>query len=70
MDATAVYKNVKYGTTMTLTGETLPAMGGDIHFYGNDGSSDWVFMLTGDMNNIKGKAQSGGKELNVTLKKK
>ena len=70
MDATAVYKNVKYGTTMTLTGETLPAMGGDIHFYGNDGSSDWVFMLTGDMNNIKGKVQNGGKELNVTLKKK
>ena len=70
MDATAVYKNVKYGTTMTLTGETLPAMGGDINFYGNDGSSDWVFSLTGDMNNINGKAQSGGKNFIVTLKKK
>lgn len=61
---------MKYGTTMTLTGETLPAMGGDINFYGNDGSSDWVFSLTGDMNNINCKAQSGGKNFIVTLKKK
>ena len=69
-DIKAVYKNVKYGTSMNLTGESLPADGGNINFYGKDGNSDWVFMLGGDVNNITGTAQSGGKELNVTLRKK
>lgn len=67
----AVYKNVKYGTTMNLSGESLPAMGGDISFYGSDGGNDWTFNLSGDANNITGTAQSGdGKELKVNLHKK
>jgi hypothetical protein len=69
-DATAIYKNVKYGTTMNLNGESLPAMGGDINFYGKDGNTDWVFSLTGDADNITGTAQSGDSELNITLHKK
>lgn len=67
----AVYKNVKYETTMNLDGESLPAMGGDISFYGSDGSNNWSFNLSGDAENISGTAQSGdGKELKVTLHKK
>ncbi len=69
-DIKAVYKNVKYGTSMNLTGESLPADGGNINFYGKDGNTDWVFMLGGDVDNITGTAQSGGKDLKVTLKKK
>lgn len=69
-DVSGVYKNVKYGTTMKLDGESLPAMGGDISFYGNDNGTQWVFNLTGDVNNISGTAQGGGKEMKVTLKKK
>lgn len=69
-DATAIYKNVKYGTSMEMSGESLPAMGGDINFYGKDGNTDWVFSLTGDADNITGTAQSGDSELNITLHKK
>ncbi|MBR1880754.1 MAG: hypothetical protein IJ804_08445 [Prevotella sp.] len=69
-DVSATYKNVKYGTTMQLSGESLPAMGGDIDFYGKDGNADWVFHLSGDADNISGTAQSGDKEMNITLRKK
>lgn len=69
-DIKAIYKNVNYGTTMNMNGESLPSMGGDISFYGNDGDTNWVFNLTGDVNNITGTAQSGNKELKLTLKKK
>ena len=67
---TAVYKNVKYGTAMNLTGESLPADGGNISFFGKDGNTDWIFNLSGDCENITGTAQSGDSELNLTLHKK
>ena len=68
---TGRYKNVKYGTTMKLDGESLPAMGGDISFYGNDKGTQWTFSLSGNAENISGTAQSGdGKEMKVTLRKK
>lgn len=63
----AIYKNVKYGTKMRMEGESLPADGGDINFYGKDGGTDWVFRLTGDADNITGTAEAGGKSLNITL---
>jgi len=67
----AVYKNVKYETSMNLDGESLPADGGNISFFGSDGSNNWTFNLSGDADNISGTAQSGdGKELKVTLHKK
>jgi len=70
-DVSAVYKNVKYSTVMNLSGESLPAMGGDINFYGNDNGTNWTFSLSGTAENISGTAQSGdGKELKVTLQKK
>ena len=65
------YKNVKYGTTMDLAGESLPAMGGNISFYGKDGDTQWVFNLSGDADNINGTADCGdGKQLQLNLKKK
>lgn len=66
----ATYKNVKYGTVMELTGESLPADGGNINFYGKDGNTDWIFALSGDCENVTGTAQSGDNELNITLHKK
>lgn len=67
----AIYKNEKYETSMNLDGESLPAMGGDISFYGSEGDNNWTFNLSGDADNISGTAQSGdGKELKVTLHKK
>lgn len=63
----ATYKNVKYGTTMKMEGEALPANGNDLTFYGKDQGNDWVFSLTGDVDNITGTANSGGKSLKVTL---
>lgn len=67
----AMYKNVRYGSTMRLDGESLPADGGDINFYGKDGDTQWVFNLSGDANNISGTARGGeDKEMKVTLKKK
>lgn len=65
-----MYKNVKYGTTMKLDGESLPAMGGNITFYGNDNGTQWTFTLTGTVDNITGTAQNGDKEMKVTLNKK
>ncbi len=65
----AIYKNIKNGNTMRLDGESLPAMAGDISFYGNDGSTQWVFYLSGDVNNIGGTAQVGTSELNLQLHK-
>ena len=66
----AIYKNVKYGTIMNLDGESLPAMGGDINFYGSDGSNNWTFNLSGDIECITGKAYNGDQELNIKLNKK
>lgn len=70
-DVKAVYKNVKYGTTMNLDGESLPAMGGNITFYGSEGGHNWTFELTGVASNISGTARSDdGKEMKVKLTKK
>lgn len=70
-EISGIYKNVKYGTTMKLSGESLPAMGGDISFYGTDNGNQWTFNLTGTCDNITGTTQSGdGKEMKVTLHKK
>jgi hypothetical protein len=66
----ATYKNVKYGTVMELTGESLPADGGNINFYGKDGNTDWIFALSGDCENVTGTAQSGDNELDIKLHKK
>ena len=68
-DVSGTYKNVKYGTTMKLDGESLPAMGGDISFYGKDGDTQWVFNLSGNADNISGTAQGGGKEMKIALHK-
>ena len=69
-DLKAVFKNVKYGTSMNLDGESLPADGGNINFYGKDGNNDWYFNLTGDASNITGTAQSGESKLKLSLNKK
>lgn len=66
----AVYKNLSYETTMKLYGESLPAQGGDISFYGKDGNIDCFFNLTGDDTNITGVAQSDDTELKILHKKK
>lgn len=67
----AVYKNVKYNATMTLEGESLPAMGGDISFIGRDSKDNaWIFDLSGDADNISGTASGDGKNFNVTLHRK
>ena len=69
-DVSGVYKNVKYGTTMNLSGESLPAMGGDINFYGKADGQDWTFYLSGTCDHVTGTAQSGGKEFRLSLHKK
>lgn len=67
----AVYKNVKYGATMELAGESLPADGGNISFFGKDSNSnDWSFDLSGDVESITGTANGDGKTFKVTLHKK
>jgi hypothetical protein len=67
---TAIYKNVKYGTIMNLAGESLPADGGNISFFGKDATGDWSFELSGDCENVTGTAQSGDSKLDLTLHKK
>lgn len=64
---TAIYRNVKYGTVMNLKGESLPADGGNISFFGKDGNTDWVFNLSGDFDNITGTASCNGKQLPIKL---
>ena len=69
-DVKATYKNVKYGTTMELGGESLPSMGGDINFFGSDNGTDWSFCLTGDAQKIRGTANDDEKQFKVTLHRK
>lgn len=69
-DLDGLYVNVKYGTTMKLAGESLPAMGGNINFFGKDGKTDWSFTLTGTADQITGTAYGDGKELKMNLHKK
>lgn len=66
----AIYKNVKYGATMNLIGESLPAMGGDISFLGSTNDGDWSFDLTGNAELITGTASGNGKNLKVRLRRK
>ncbi|MBQ8458067.1 MAG: NADH-quinone oxidoreductase subunit J [Prevotella sp.] len=67
----ADYRNVKYSTKMKLQGESMPADGGNISFFGKDPQGNqWNFYLGGDANHITGTAQSDGKELKVTLHRK
>jgi len=70
-DINGIYKNLKFGTIIELTGESLPAMNCDINFYGKADGQEWTFYLTGTVDEITGKAQSSdSKELKVTLRKK
>lgn len=69
-DVSATYHNVNYGTTMNLTGESLPAQAGDISFYGEENGRSWSFSLTGDANKITGTAYGDNKQFNVTLQPK
>lgn len=67
----AKYKNVKFSATMQLEGESLPAQGGNISFYGDDSAGKkWFFELEGNADHITGTAQGDGKELPVILYKK
>lgn len=67
----AIYKNVKYGTTMRMTGESLPADDGKISFFGEENGNQWNFELDGDANNITGIAYgSNNYQFNVKLKRK
>lgn len=66
----ATYKNVKYGSTMNLIGESLPAMGGDISFLCSTNDGDWSFDLTGNAEEITGTASGDGKNLKVRLHRK
>jgi len=66
----AIYKNVKYGATMNLIGESLPAMGGNISFLGSSSDGDWNFYLTGNAELITGTASGNGKNLKVKLHRK
>lgn len=69
-NVTAEYKNVKNSARMHLEGESLPAQGGDISFFGKDTSgNDWNFDLSGTSDNIAGTASSDGKQLEIKLRR-
>lgn len=69
-DLKALYRNLKYSTTMDLSGESLPSMGGNISLYGRVEGEDWIFNLSGTAQVIQGYVQYGNKKLEVALKKK
>jgi ATP-dependent DNA helicase RecQ len=64
------FKDVMNGYSMHLDGESTPAMGGDIVFYGNMDGSNWTFNLTGNANEITGQADNGATKFNLSLNKK
>ena len=64
------YKDVNSGATMSLDGESLPAQGGDITFYGNLNNSNWTFFLIGTADNITSTGSNDGNEYSITLHKK
>ena len=67
----ADYLNVKYSARMKLAGESLPADGGNITFFGDDAQNNrWFFDLEGDADNITGTGRSGNKNLPITLRRK
>ena len=68
---TATYRNVKYGTTMEMIGESLPADDGAISFFGEENGRHWSFYLTGDPEDIRGTAtNSENFETNIALRRK
>ncbi len=70
-ELSARYKNVNYGTTMQMIGESLPAQGGEISFFGEENGRQWSFDLDGDADNITGTASgSNGYQFKVKLKRK
>lgn len=70
-ELTALYKNVNYGTSMKMTGESLPADDGAISFFGEENGRQWCFDLDGDADNITGTASgSNNYQFKVTLKRK
>lgn len=70
-ELSAIYKNVNYGTTMKMFGESLPADDGAISFLGEENGRQWRFELDGDANNINGTAfGSNNWQFTVKLKRK
>ncbi|MBO4431102.1 MAG: WG repeat-containing protein [Bacteroidaceae bacterium] len=70
-ELSAIYKNVKYGTTMKMIGESLPADDGTISFMGEENGRQWCFELDGDADNITGTASgSNNWQFKVNLKRK
>ena len=68
---TATYRNVKYGTTIEMIGESLPADDGAISFFGEENGRHWSFYLTGDPEDIRGTAtNSENFETNIALRRK
>ena len=65
----ALFKNSS--TTIELSGESLPAMDGDINFLGSVDNVQWSFAMTGDADNISGTAVKGGEqEQKISLHRK
>ena len=70
-ELSALYKNVNYGTTMKMIGESLPAQGGEISFFGEENGRQWSFNLDGDADNITGTAYgSNDYQFKVKLKRR
>ncbi len=56
---------------MKMMGESLPAQGGEIFFYGEENGRQWNFELDGDADNITDTAYgSNNYQFNVKLKRK
>lgn len=67
----AICSSAEFQQDLKLVGETMPAMGGDISFYGNEGGKNWTFSLTkGTENYIQGEALADNKSMKVMLNKK
>ena len=70
-ELSALYKNVNYGTTMKMIGESLPAQGGEISFFGEENGRQWSFNLDGDADNITGTAYgSNDYQFKVKMKRR
>lgn len=65
-----IFKNVRQGSIMQLSGKSLPSMDCDINFYGEASDEKWSFYLTGDADEITGTAKCDDAEFDITLKKK
>ena len=63
----AIYKNINYGGTIMLSGESLPAQSGDITFYGTLKEKQWSFHLTGTRAHITGTAYGENKQFEISL---